>query len=406
VFVPFVLAGERVEAGVVEERAGFARARLERVVEPSPLRVEAPCPYYQRCGGCHYQHTSYEHQIEVKTAILRENLRRLAKLDWPGEIAVHRGEAWQYRNRTRVQVRTEPEFAVAYYRHGSHELLPIEQCPISSPLVNRVITALYEVGRDGGFPAEVREVEFFADALDANLLLEFYVAAGARLSRAALEAVWQGLRARVPELSGIAVFEAPTAEREFREARRVARAGTPELLYRAGGHDYHVSAGAFFQTNRFLADELLRVVTADAAGALALDLYAGVGLFARALAQNFARVIALEASNASFRDLQRNLPPHAQPVHDATDHYLARARLPGIPDLVVVDPPRSGLGDKVTRALTRIAPPRLTYVSCDPATLARDLRALLAGGFRVEQIHLVDLFPQTFHLESVVQLAR
>src|SRR5512135_528359 len=126
VFVPFTLAGEQVEATIGGHKPGFARARLERVVAPSPQRIDPACPYFLRCGGCHYQHAGYEHQIEIKTAILRENLVRLAKLDWRGEIVVHRSPPWNYRNRARLQVRHQPGFSLGYYAHGSHHLVPVE----------------------------------------------------------------------------------------------------------------------------------------------------------------------------------------------------------------------------------------------------------------------------------------
>ena len=180
-----------------------------------------------------------------------------------------------------------------------------------------------------------------------------------------------------------------------------------------------MSAGAFFQTNRFLIDELIDIVTAGRSGELALDLYAGVGLFSTALACNFRHIVSVESSQTAANDLQYNLPVNGKAVHSATEQYLrgleARSvssrmqpfpQLGHTPDLVVVDPPRGGLGDRVARLLASVGAPRVTYVSCDPATLARDLVPLQAAGYRVEQVHLVDLFPQTYHLESVVQLAR
>jgi 23S rRNA (uracil1939-C5)-methyltransferase len=133
VFLPFVLEGEKVEAALLEEKPGFARARAEQILERSARRVEPPCPYFQRCGGCHYQYADYRHQLEIKAAILKENLRRIAKVDLDTELIVHASPEWNYRNRTRLKIQTQPQFALGYYRHASHELLPVEQCPISSP---------------------------------------------------------------------------------------------------------------------------------------------------------------------------------------------------------------------------------------------------------------------------------
>jgi 23S rRNA (uracil1939-C5)-methyltransferase len=406
VFLPFVLAGEKIEAALTEEKSGFARAQASAILEPSPHRIQPPCPHFSRCGGCHYQHASYEHQLEIKKEILRENLRRIAKLDLQCEIQVHPSPPWNYRNRSRLQVRTQPEFAAGYFKFASHQLLPVEECPISSPLINRGIAALWQAGRAGKAVEGVREVEFFSNADDTKILLEFLCAPEAR--RAAVRAWAEELCATMPEIVGVVAFREP--QKGVHEP--LVAVGAQELTYRNKALAYRVSAAAFFQTNRFLADELVNIVTAGRSGDLALDLYAGVGLFSTALACNFRHIVSVESSQTASSDLQYNLPVNGKAVRATTEQYLTEythrvGALPlQTPDLVVVDPPRSGLGDSVARALASLSAPRLTYVSCDPATLARDLVPLQVAGYRVEQVHMVDLFPQTYHLESVVQLVR
>jgi 23S rRNA (uracil1939-C5)-methyltransferase len=413
VFVPFVLAGEKVDATLTEEKPGFARAQATAIIEPSPHRVPPPCPHFTRCGGCHYQHASYDHQLAIKTEILRENLRRIAKLELACEIQVHPSPPWNYRNRSRLQVRTRPEFAAGYFKFASHELLPVEECPLSSPLINRGIAALWQAGRAGKAVEGVREIEFVANADDTKLLLEFLCAPEAR--RANVRAWAEELCASMPEIAGIAAFREP--QKGVQEP--LVTVGEPALTYQTKTAAYRVSAGAFFQTNRFLTDELVNIVSAGRSGELALDLYAGVGLFSTALACNIRHIISVEMSQTAVSDLQYNLPMNGKAVRIAAEQFLAEfgdrgqvgagSVLPHShpsPDLVVVDPPRSGLGDAVARALASVHAPRVTYVSCDPATLARDLVPLLAAGYRVEDLHLVDLFPQTYHLESVVHLVR
>ena len=406
VFLPFVLAGEKIEAALTEEKSGFARAQASAILEPSPHRIQPPCPHFSRCGGCHYQHASYEHQLEIKKEILRENLRRIAKLDLQCEVQVHPSPPWNYRNRSRLQVRAQPEFAAGYFKFASHQLLPVEECPISSPLINRGIAALWQAGRAGKAVEGVREVEFFSNADDTKILLEFLCAPEAR--RAAVRAWAEELCATMPEIVGVVAFREP--QKGVHEP--LVAVGAQELTYRNKALAYRVSATAFFQTNRFLADELVNIVTAGRSGDLALDLYAGVGLFSTALACNFRHIVSVESSQTASSDLQYNLPVNGKAVRATTEQYLTEythrvGALPlQTPDLVVVDPPRSGLGDSVARALASLSAPRLTYVSCDPATLARDLVPLQVAGYRVEQVHMVDLFPQTYHLESVVQLVR
>lgn len=413
VFVPFVLAGEKIEATLTEKKAGFARARADEVIVSSAHRVAPPCPYFGQCGGCHYQHSDYQHQLDIKKEILRENLRRIAKLELQVEIQTHPSPPWSYRNRSRLQMRSRPDFAVGYFKFASHELLPVEECPISSPLTNRGIAAVWQLGRGGKAVEGVREIEFFANAEDTKLLVECLCVPEAR--RAAVRAWAEELCAAMPEISGVVAFREP--QKGVRD--QMVTVGASELTYQIRSGSYRVSAGAFFQTNRYLIEELVEIVTAGVSGEFALDLYAGVGLFSTALACDIRHIVSVEMSPTAARDLQYNLPVNGQMVHAETEQFLSRigerghvgggASLPQSlhkPDLIVVDPPRGGLGDRVAHLLMGADAPRITYVSCDPATLARDLVPLQAAGYRVGEIHLVDLFPQTYHIESVVKLVR
>ena len=395
VFLPFALEGERVEAALVEEKPGFARARVERVLQPSPQRVEPACPYYAQCGGCHYQHAAYQHQLAVKAGILRETLRRTAKVELPGEITIHPSPPWNYRNRTRLRLQANP-FALGYYRLNSHRLLAVEQCPISSPLINRAIGVLWELGRAGKSAAGLEEVELFADAEDRRLLVELYATAEAESPRNLAEE----LAAALPEVAGVACFHGRDPE-----TRPQILAGEAALTYAARRASYRVSPGSFFQTNRHLTDELVEVVTAGRSGVTALDLYAGAGLFSTVLAGSFERVLAVESAAPAYADLKHNVPATVKCARATTREFLERKTRSAV-DLVVVDPPRAGLGEAVVGLLGRLTVSRLAYVSCDPATLSRDLRGLLELNFKVEQVHLVDLFPQTFHIESVLHLVR
>lgn len=416
VFIPFVLAGEKVEAFPAERKPGFVRANVESVLEPSPHRVHPECPYFSQCGGCHYQHASYEHQLEIKKDILRETLRRTAKVDLELEIKIHASPPWNYRNRSRLQVRTAPTFSVGYFKTGSHDLLAVEQCPISSPLINQGISVLWQSGRSGKVPRGVRELEFFANADDTQLLVEVSTAPDSR--RADLRAWSEDLSADLAAIAGVIVFrESQPGTRHSHE--RLLSVGVEHLTYQTQRAAYRVSSGSFFQTNRHLTDELVRIVTSGQSGESALDLYAGVGLFSTALGGDFRHIVSVESSQTSSADLSYNQSSHGETVQATTEQYLARIQdfgrvgkgtvLPHIlhkPDLAVVDPPRNGLGQRVAQLLANLGAPRVVYVSCDPATLARDLVVLFAGGYRIEQLHLVDLFPQTFHLETIVHLAR
>jgi len=412
VFLPFVIPGERVEATVTESRSGFARARLNTVLTPSADRIAPQCPYFGSCGGCQYQHIDYSAQLRLKSEILRETLRRTAKLELDLEIELHASEPWNYRNRTRVRLQHDPAFALGYFRNNSHQLLPVESCPISSPLVNQAIGAVWELGRTGGVPAAVHGMQFFANHDDTRLLVEVYVRQESVANDRKPFA--ESLMSKLPSIIGIVVFATSPVEDETRQHAPLTSVhnedsiaiGADSLIYHAVGHDYRVSGGSFFQTNRYLVDDLVKVATRGANGKSALDLYAGVGLFTLTLAASFDEVTAVEASSHAFADLKHNVPRNVRPSRATTEEFLQKRGEKLAVDFVLVDPPRAGLGDKAAAALCKMSASQVTFVSCDPATLSRDLRLLLESGFKVEQVHVFDLFPQTAHMETVMHLVR
>ena len=403
VFLPFVLPGERVEAAVAPGKAGFARGTISQLVERSLHRIDAACPYFQKCGGCHYQHIPYERQLEYKVGILRETLQRVAKIEVQTEIKLHASPPWNYRNRTRFQVRTAPEFALGFFRFGSHEFLAVRECPISSPRINVAIKKLIDA-RGCDCPAAIEELELFADASDERVLA--WAFCGRDADRKDLSRWAEAVRKEIPAMAGVTFFPSRrrSEEDEQSEAKALAQSGATEMHYRVGDKEYRVSAGAFFQVNRHLLEELVATVTGGVEGELALDLYAGVGLFSARLASSFHHILGVEASQTSYADLAHNAAANVKAVRARTEDTLLPAR--SRPDLIVVDPPRAGLGKAVAGTLAKLRAQRVRYVSCDPATLARDLSPLLAAGYRIEEAHLFDLFPQTFHIESVMLLAR
>lgn len=413
VFISGVLPGEVVEARAVEERKGYTRAELVKVLTPSPERVAPACPHYERCGGCHYQHLSYPAQLEAKKQILRETILRGARVELP-EITVHSAEPWAFRNRTRMKISTGAEFAIGYHGRGSHELEPVEECPISSPLINRALALLWQMQTELAACEPLREVQFFANHDDTQLRIEFFIHHATR--PAELKPLTRAIRERMPEVVGVAVFATGGADEDADDAslestRLLTRAGKPfidgadALPYKVGKFTYQVSAGAFFQTNRHLTEKLVELVTGGREGHAALDLYAGGGLFTLPLASAFEKVTAVEVAPVSYHDLVRNVPRHGvRTVESTTEDYL-RATRPGW-DFAVADPPRAGLGERTARMLAALKVPQLALISCDPATLSRDLPALITAGYRVEAVHIVDLFPQTYHMECILHLAR
>ncbi len=407
IFVPFTLPGEVVEAHIVEDRGSYANAELDAVLESSPERVGPPCAHFGECGGCHYQHATYAAQVEVKVQILRESLERAHLSGIPPIFGVQ-GEALGYRNRIRLHV-DRASSMLCYKRRGSHANLAVNECPIAAPVLQEALRAVHERAKDWRLAECFSEVAFFTDAGRSEDLGEVLLTLWSGRSRGEasgdFERLWPQLVEAIPGLSGAAVF---SSARGKAQGAMLAQAGQQALTYKAGNEEYRVSLGSFFQVNRFLIDPLVQLVVMDRSGEVAWDLYAGVGLFARALASRFSKVVAVEAAASSVRDLRHNVGSGAHRVAAAsTLEFLRKARSDGQrrPDFVVVDPPRAGLGKEVTALLNEIRPANITYVSCDPATLSRDLKSLLDSGYQLTKLHMVDLFPQTFHLESVAMLS-
>lgn len=372
VLVPFVLPGERVRARAISQKPGLIRAALVEVLAASPERVPPPCPYFARCGGCHYQLAPYDRQLSWKRAVLEDQLRRIGKIEPPSGIEVIAGEPWLYRNRVQLHVAGQQ---IGYRQAQSHKLCAIEACPISSPAINRTIPILREMLRDPKWPRFLRSLELFTDETAVQL--------------------------------NVVETDRPVARRFFEWcAERIPGFVFGPLDYAAAGYIFRVSGGSFFQVNRFLADRLVGIAIDGAEGRTALDLYAGAGLFSLPLARRFESVTAVESGARAIGDLRHNAGRAGAAVHavqSGAEQFLET--LEAAPDFALLDPPRAGIGKHVVARLSKLRVPRLAVVSCDPATLARDLAGLLAAGYRINRMILVDLFPQTYHLETVVHLA-
>jgi len=354
VFVPLSAPGDLVRARVAELHPRYARAELEAIVEPSRERVAPVCAVFGECGGCSWQHVDYPAQCEAKRQIVENALTRVGKLALPGPVTLVRSpQPYGYRARARVAVEAG---RIGYRRRSSNALCAVETCPVLAPSADAKLRALAKgrPKRDG----------------------EWEIAAGADAARA------HAVGADAP------VFELAVGEDRLR-----------------------VSPGVFFQANPLLHEALVESV-ADAAGkgALALELHAGCGFFTLRLARAFERVIAVEADTAAVADLRHNLATarlaNVEVVAERVESALGGA-LSGLrPDAVVLDPPRTGLPRGAADRIAALGPRRIAYLSCDPATLARDLAALVARGYALEDAVAFDLFPQTPHVEVLARLGR
>ena len=396
VLVPRVLPGERVEVEEVRTAKGVVRARPLRILQAAPQRVDAPCPYFGPCGGCHYQHLSPQLQSASKREILRETLRRLGRIDWKGEIPVRAGPPWNYRNQAQIKIARQSGGGVelGFFEPLSHRVYPVDQCLILSPRLNAVLGELRRPEWVRGL-AHFRQIELFADDRDEEVMLALEGEAAGPEG----EQMGQDLLERIPGVVSVAL--------EFASRFRVL--GRPALHYSVGGVSYRVSPGSFFQASRFLTLELVTSVTGEERGDLALDLFAGVGLFSLPLARRFNRVVAAEANLTAASDLKANAEANGLPNLRAageTSYDFLRRFTQAEPDLVVMDPPRAGVDAGSLKLLATLRPRKVHYLSCSPPTLARDLSFLLCHAYQLDSIELFDLFPQTYHIEALAKLAR
>jgi 23S rRNA (uracil1939-C5)-methyltransferase len=407
VFVPYVLPGEQVSATVRTRKKKLVHAKLAEVKQASAVRIAAKCPHFGVCGGCHYQHIAFAEQVRIKKDILRETLSRLGGVTWNHEIHEHTTEPYAYRNRAQWAFRDALPRAFGYFMPESAHILPIDTCPVLSPCLARAFGQLQELARANSLPPGILEVEAFVDSEDARLALNI---AFERFPKPAKDLAAEFKRA-LPELQSLLLLN--------QSSNRFELTGPGYLTYQVGDFSYRVSHLSFFQVNRFLIQELLTTVLAEAKGNYALDLYAGVGFFTLPLAKAFGKVVAVDANLAATRDLKTNTDAAKVEVVTYAEHVVEfLKKTQEMPDFVVLDPPRAGLGAETAARLAKLGAPEIVYLSCDPSTLARDLAILTNSerktatevtpthGYEITDVHLFDLFPQTFHIETLVRLRR
>ena len=405
VFVPFVLPGEEVRVALKSQKKRTVWATPVEIVKVAESRIVPRCSHFKVCGGCQYQHIEPSRQSELKQDILRETLSRLGGISWPGEIRIHTAGPFEYRNRAQWAVRSAMPRAMGYFLPESSQIVPVDECPVLSPLLAKSFQQLQDLTRSNSLPGQIEEIEAFADSGDEKLALN--VAFHEFTESPAM--LFKFFREALPQIESLLLLD--------QKKNRFELSGPGFLRHQAGGFNFRVSHLSFFQVNRFLIEELLQSVVSGKKGALALDLYAGVGFFSLPLAKTFEHVIGVDANLAAIRDLRSNAEAAGLAVtsHNLhTEEFLKK--LDEKPDLVVLDPPRAGLGQSTAAKLAEVHSPEIVYLSCDPSTLARDLAVLLqtermpagakpnAPSYQLASVELFDLFPQTHHIETLVHL--
>lgn len=365
VFVPFTAPGDLVRARVTERAKGFLRAEVVERLESGPGRREPACEYFGSCGGCQLQHMTYEAQLAAKGEFVRDAIERIGRMPVPNEIVVRGAPEREFGYRVRATahvVQMEVGTLFGFFSGKSHRVVDVVRCPLFVPELDSAWIAARAAGES---VAHARTVELAAGDGDA---------------------------AALPPVPGV---------------------GRGPVATTVGGVKYSYGPGEFFQINRPLVEALVTAATGGVsdAGGIALELYSGVGLFTIPLSRRFAKVVAVESSREAvgfaLANARANGAANIEVVGAPVERWLRSPGLAsGVISLALLDPPRSGLGAKSARDLVRLAPRAIVYVSCDPSTLARDLRVIVDGGYRLDSIEAIDLFPQTFHVETIATLSR
>jgi len=358
VLVALAAPGDELTVRLTDVKKRLAFAEIISVNVPSPQRQTPPCQYFGECGGCDFQQLKYEAQLEAKIAIIRDSLHRIGKINYEGEMPIIPSPPLEYRSRVRWQVDSATR-DFGYFKRGSHEIVDVQQCPKITPELNRTLAELRSaVDRESSDHIEISAVSGDSDISIASS-----------------------------------------------QADEPAKAVT----WDSGTDTYTYSAQTFFQANKFLIPQLIESAVGAAQGGIGFDLYSGVGLFTLPLARAFDKVIAVEEHPFSSRMCGENLKnadlENAVTVTRSVQRFLADNRTRDV-DLVILDPPRAGTEKGVIKMLSELAPRAISYVSCDPSILGRDLRELIDGGYRIDSLTALDLFPQTHHVETVARLSR
>lgn len=361
--VALAAPGDRVRARIERVQGRVAFASIAEIIEPSPVRVEPLCPYFGLCGGCDFQQLNYEAQLNAKVEIIRDCLRRIAQIDFTGEIPITPSpNAWHYRSRAQWQHDSQRKH-LGYFERASHRVCDVAACPVLVPELEATLEILREQMKEGLLPEEATELQAVAGDDGASL---------------------------VP----------PVPEHPTREVSR-----------HIGDYRYHFSADGFFQINHELLESLIAAAIGDAQGETAVDLYCGAGLFTLPLASRFTRVVGVEANAAAIAYARRNLEDaHLDnatlEISRVSDWLTENSESHTLVDFLLLDPPRAGAEDGALNGILALSPRHISYVSCDPATLSRDLKALTAGGYTLDSIAAFDMFPQTHHVETIVHLQK
>ena len=404
-FVDFAIPGEEVAVEIILEKKDYNQARIVEIIKPSPARIEPVCPVFKSCGGCQMQHIDYAYQIELKKDILLDTLRHI------GKIKIENTEVFfntplYYRNRAQLPVQKDKELKIGYFKKGTHEVIDHNICYINQKEINRIVSILRE-------RIKKSDIEIYEESRHKGNLRHIIVKRGTNTGQIFItfvtrekripEMLYSGLRDEFEDIVGISQNINTERTNRIIGRKNIVLAGNGFYEEILASRKFEIGPTSFFQVNTRIFEKIIEKIRAEIEGSILIDLYAGVGVIGICVADLCKRVIAIEENPASVKEGVNNARLN---TIDNIDFIVGRVedKISSIKecDTLIVDPPRKGIGEVVIKQFKNMRIKKIIYLSCNPATLARDANLLLKDGYKIKRLYLFDMFPQTYHIESLM----
>lgn len=404
-FVDFVIPEEEIKAEIIVEKKDYNIARVVDIIKPSPARVTPLCPVFGRCGGCQMQHIDYSKQIELKREILIDTLKHIGKIDFH-DIEVFYEEPWYYRNRAQLPAQKDGEFKLGYFKKGTHEVVNHEVCYINQREINCITEILRE-------RIKKSNIEIYDELKHRGNLRHLIIKRGTNTGqvyitfvtkeRSLPEVTYEGLMQEIPQITGINQNINVQKTNRILGSKNIILAGRNYYEERIADKKFRIGPMSFFQVNTSVFEKIVEKIKQEIQGSKIIDLYSGVGAIGICVAPLCKRVTAIEENPDAIKDgienAKLNNIKNIDFIEDKVEKRILEIK---DADTVVLDPPRKGVARLVIERLKRIRVKKIIYLSCHPATLARDANLIIGGGYQIKKVYLFDMFPQTYHIESLM----
>jgi len=404
-FVDFVIPGEKVRVEIVTEKKDYDVGRCVEILESSPARIEPLCPVYKICGGCHFQHIEYKSQVQIKKDVLIDTLRHIGRIN-SSDVKIHYSEPWHYRNRAQLPVQKKDGIKIGYFKKGTHDVVEHDLCYINQREINDVIMILKSRIKDS-------DVRIYDEIKHRGNLRHIIIKRGVRTNQIFLtfvtkenflpKRVYDGLDKEIPGLVGICLNINDKKTNRILGEKNILLVGTEVYEEIVDGKRFQIGPISFFQINIPVFENIIQKIKQEVQGSYLVDLYAGVGVISICVAQLFKNVVAIEENPLSVKEGIKNAclndTENIEFIQGMVEKKFNKIKRC---DTLILDPPRKGVGEELIKKITKIGAKKIIYLSCNPATLARDANLIIKDGYNIKGLYLFDMFPQTYHIESLM----